>query len=381
MSAATTRRAPESAHGGAPGAGAALALPDLAPDRVRAARRAVRRARGLARRRELAVVGALAAVLLGLLLVALSVGDFPLSPAQVLGALVGRGDGGAELVVLQLRLPRALAAVLAGACFGLSGSVLQALLRNPLASPDVIGISAGASAAAVVAVLGLGAPGAGLPGLGVSGAAALGALGTALAISALATRGRLSGYRFVLVGIGAAAALNAVVSLALTRADATEAAQALVWITGSLNGTDWGVVVPLAVGAAVLVPVALACVRLLAGLGVGDDAAAGLGLRVGRARLLLVVVAASLAAVATAAAGPVAFVALVAGPVARGLLPGRTALGASALVGAVVLTGADLVAQHAPLLPQLPVGVVTGVVGAPYLLWLLVRAGRAGTAG
>ncbi|WP_299038827.1 iron chelate uptake ABC transporter family permease subunit [uncultured Pseudokineococcus sp.] len=353
-----------------------LGAPDPAADRVGAAREAVRRSRREARRRSAGVRGVLAALVLGLLLVALSVGDFPLSPVEVLGALVGRGEGGAELVVLQLRLPRALAAVVAGACFGVSGAVLQALLRNPLASPDIIGISAGAGAAAVVAILGLG-----LSGLAVSAAAALGALATALAVAALATRGSLSGYRFVLVGIGAAALLNAVTSFALTRAQATDAAQALVWITGSLNGTDWDAVGPLLLGAGVLLPVSLVASRALSGLGVGDDAAAGLGLRVGRARLLLVVVAVGLAAVATAAAGPVAFVALVAAPIARRLLPGRSALGASALVGALVLSASDLVAQHAPLLPQLPVGVVTGVVGAPYLLWLLVRAGRDGTAG
>jgi len=350
--------------------------PTVAADRVGAALEAVRRSRRAGRRREARVGAVLAALVLGLLLVALSVGDFPLSPAEVLGALAGRGEGGAELVVLQLRLPRALAAVLAGACFGVSGAVLQSLLRNPLASPDIIGISAGASAAAVVAILGLG-----LSGLAVSGVAALGALATALAIAALATRGALSGYRFVLVGIGAAAMLNAVVSFVLTRAQATEAAQALVWITGSLNGTGWGAVVPLLLGAGVLLPASLGAGRALSGLGVGDDAAAGLGLHVGRSRLLLVVVAVGLAAVATAAAGPVAFVALVAAPIARRLLPGRSALGTSALVGALVLIASDLVAQHAPLLPQLPVGVVTGVVGAPYLLWLLVRAGRAGTAG
>lgn len=350
--------------------------PDPADGRVGAALEAVRRSRREARRRSAAVRAVLAALVLGLGLVALSVGEFPLSPAEVVGALVGRGDGGAELVVVQLRLPRALAAVVAGACFGVSGAVLQALLRNPLASPDIIGISAGASAAAVVAILGLG-----LSGLAVSGVAALGALATALLVAALATRGGLSGYRFILVGVGAAAMLNAVVSFVLTRAGATEAAQALVWITGSLNGTSWDAVGPLLLGAGVLLPVSLVASRALSGLGVGDDAAAGLGLRVGRSRLLLVVVAVGLAAVATAAAGPVAFVALVAAPIARRLLPGRSALAASALVGAVVLSASDLVAQHAPLLPQLPVGVVTGVVGAPYLLWLLVRAGRNGTAG
>ncbi|MEJ5946882.1 iron chelate uptake ABC transporter family permease subunit [Pseudokineococcus basanitobsidens] len=353
------------------------ARPDgLAPERLAAAARAVRSSRRAAAARAGAVTSVLGALVVVVLVVALSVGDFPLTPGEVVGALLGRGDGGAELVVLQLRLPRALAGVVAGACFGLSGALLQSLLRNPLASPDIIGISAGASAAAVVALLGLG-----LQGLSVSAAAGLGALATALAIAALSHRGTLSGYRFVLVGIGAAAVLNAVVSFVLTRTDSTEASLALVWLTGSLNGTSWDGVTPLLLSAAVLVPLALLAGRALGGLGVGDDAAAGLGLRVGRSRLVLLVLAVALAAAATAAAGPVAFVALVAAPVARRLLPGRAALPAAALVGALVLSLSDLVAQHAPLLPQLPVGVVTGVVGAPYLLWLLVRAGRTGTAG
>lgn len=355
----------------ADGADAAPGGPVLSAERVAAARGALRGARRARRRRDLVVLLVLGVLVVGLAVVAMVVGDYPLSLRDVATALLGREDGTASFVVLGLRLPRVLTGLVVGTCFGVSGALLQSLLRNPLASPDLIGISSGASAAAVLAIL-VG----GLSGLAVSGVAFGGALLAALVIWVLASRGGVSGYRFVLVGIGVAAVLNAVVSYVLTRTEVTQAQQALVWLTGSLNASTWGALRPLLVCAAVLLPVALALGRALRGLAVGDDAASGLGVRVQPAKLAVLVVAVALAAVATAAAGPVAFVALVSAPVARRLLPGRQALPAAALVGAAVVLAADLVAQHTPSVPQLPVGVVTGVVGAPYLLWLLSRGAR-----
>ncbi len=301
----------------------------------------------------------------------------------VVNHLTGGGKiPGASFIVMENKLPRAVVGTLIGVAFGLAGALFQTMLRNPLASPDVIGISSGASAAAVVAIVLFGASGA-----VVSGAALAGALAVAGLIYAISSGGKLrgtsrgnaAGNRLVLSGVGLAAALQAVVSFLMTRADIRTAADALVWLNGSLNSANWDRAGILLLALAVLVP----AVGLLAGplriLELGDDAAAGLGVRVHTARLLLVVIAVSLAGVATAAAGPVSFVAFLAGPIAR-RFTGGASLPASALVGALIVLAADYVAANlAPLLlggTVLPVGVITGALGAPFLLWLLVTANR-----
>ncbi|WP_166356328.1 FecCD family ABC transporter permease [Phytoactinopolyspora limicola] len=308
---------------------------------------------------------------------ALSIGDVDVSLTAVLGALTGNADDGTTYIVQQLRLPRALVAVMAGAALGLSGAVFQSLLRNPLASPDIIGITPGAAAAAVIALLVLG-----LDGYAVSVAAVAGALGVTATIYGLAWRHGVSGYRLVLVGIAVAAVMTSVVSYCLTRSDVYEARQALGWLAGSLNAKTWPTVQILASAVAILIPLALLAGRQLRVLLLGDDTARALGAPVERARLALIAVAVGLAAVATAAAGPVVFVAFVSGPIARRLIGGDgTTLVPAALVGALIMTSADLAGQHALPTLQLPVGVVTAIVGAPYLLWLLTVTNRAGRGG
>ncbi|TDT74629.1 iron complex transport system permease protein [Arthrobacter sp. AG258] len=288
---------------------------------------------------------------------------------------------GASFIVMENKLPHAVVGTMIGVAFGLAGALFQTMLRNPLASPDVIGISSGASAAAVVAIVVFGASGA-----TVSGAALAGALAVAVLIHAISSgrnrgpgRGNAAGNRLVLAGVGIAAALQAVVSFLMTRADIRTAADALVWLNGSLNSANWDRAGVLFLALAVLVPAVVFLAGPLRILELGDDAAAGLGLRVAGTRLALVVIAVSLAAVATAAAGPVAFVAFLAGPIAR-RFTGKPGLPASALVGALIVLAADYFAANlAPLLLDgtvLPVGVVTGALGAPFLLWLLVTANR-----
>ncbi|GAA4799191.1 FecCD family ABC transporter permease [Streptomyces ziwulingensis] len=319
----------------------------------------------------------LALVALAALVLSLTVGDIEVPLTDVLAVLTGRGDAGTWFIVGELRLPRALLALLVGCCFGLSGAVFQALLRNPLASPDVIGVSSGASAGAVLSSMAFG-----LSGLAMSGAALAGALLAGTAIYLLAWRGGVSGGRFVLIGIGVGTGLISLRSYLMTRAEATEAANAFVWLTGSLNGRSWDQFWPLLGCALVLVPLTLAASRGLGALQLGDDAAGGLGARVEHSRLALLASATALVGVATAAAGPIGFVAFVSPPIARRLVPGQgAALVPSALTGAALVCLADFAAQH--LLPhtQLPVGVVTSIVGAPYLLWLLARANRVGRGG
>lgn len=329
------------------------------------------------RRRTAVVTAVLTVVLLAVFLIALSVGDFPIGPGEVVRTLFGGGTVRDNYIVLRLRLPRALAGLFVGVALGLAGAMFQRLLRNPLASPDVIGVTSGSSFLAVLCLVTLGITGPLVPAL-----ALLGGLATAMLIYALAWRRGVTGQRLVLIGIGVGAVLASAMSFLLTRADIKVAALALVWLTGSLNRAGWGEVRLGGVFLAVLVPLALLLSRALAMLQLGDETALGLGLRVERARLGLLAIAAALAGVATSIAGPVAFVSFLSGPIATRLLrTGRPGLLPAALVGALITLVADFVAQH--LLSgahQLPVGVVTGAVGAPFLLYLLATGSRRGAA-
>lgn len=308
---------------------------------------------------------------------AVTVRDFPMPVASVLDTLAGNGTLLTYDVVVRNRVPRVLVAVLVGAAFALSGAVFQRLAHNPLVSPDVIGINAGASAGAVVAIVVLGASAGGV----VSGAL-VGAAGAALLVYAVAYRAGFSGYRLVLVGIGVAAILSAAGSFLLSRSDHYAALRAAVWLVGSVAGRTWHDVWPVATGLAVLGPALLLLSRQLRLLELGDDLARTLAGRVEVARTGLLACAVGLAALATASAGPVGFVALVAPQMVRRLLGERSAgLVPSAGVGALVVVAADLLGRTAFSPYELPVGVLTALVGAPVLLYLLVRANKIGASG
>ncbi|MFB6850701.1 FecCD family ABC transporter permease [Streptomyces sp. NPDC056373] len=306
--------------------------------------------------------------------VLIGTGDFPIPAADVLRTLVGEGNPGQEFIVNELRLPRVLVGLLVGASLGLGGALFQAISRNPLGSPDVLGLGQGATAGALaVIVLTSGSANQ------VAAGALLGGLVTGLAIYLLAWKRGVHGYRLVLVGIGVSAIVTAVNGYLLTKSDIVDAARAVVWMTGSLDGRDWDQVWPLLALTAVLVPLVLVNARGLRMTEMGDDASYALGVRVERVRLLLMVAAVLLTASATAAAGPVSFVALTAPQLARRLTrsPGPNLL-PSLCMGATLLVVADWVSQRAFGAEQLPVGVVTGVLGGVYLLWLLVSERRAG---
>ena len=329
------------------------------------------------RPRAVAVAVVLVALLVAAVLVALSVGEFPVPLADVARSLVGAGEGSSDVVVRELRLPRVVCGLLVGAALGLSGALTQAVARNPLASPDVLGVTAGAAAGAVgVIVLGA-APG----GPGVATAALLGGLGTALAVYLLAHQRGVSGTRLVLVGIGTTYALQAVISYLVLRAELVQAQQATLWLTGSLSSATWEQVRTVGLAVLVLLPLALALTRSVTALQFGDDTARGLGVRTDRARTGLLLVGVAVAAFATAAAGPIAFVALAAPQLAVRLArtPGLP-LVTSTLVGALLVVAADVAARRLLAPTELPVGVVTAVLGAPFLLWLLARAHRGGPA-
>lgn len=326
--------------------------------------------RGRRRRQVLLVLGVL---VVAVLLLSLMVGQTFYPPGDVARVVLGQEVPGASFTVGRLRLPRAVLALLVGLCFGLGGVTFQTMLRNPLASPDIIGISSGASAAAVVAIVLLS-----LDTVGVSVVAILGALLVALLVALLSHRGGVAGTRLILVGIGVGAMLDSVTSYVLTQAAEWDLQEATRWLTGSLNGAGWRQVVPVLVAVLVLGPALLARSRDLAATQLGDDTAAALGVRVTRTRIVVVVLAVGLIAFATAAAGPVAFVAFLSGPIAARVVGrGTSLLVPAALVGALLVLVADLVAQFA-LPARYPVGVVTGVLGAPYLVYLIVRTNRAG---
>ena len=328
-------------------------------------------------RRPIAAGAALAVVTAVLFVVAVGTGDFPIAPADVLSALVGSGDEGTVFIVRDLRLPRALCAVLVGVALGISGAIFQSLTRNPLGSPDIIGFEQGASVGALLVITVLAGSGA-----VVSAGALTGGAFTALAVYGLAyRRGGTSGYRLILVGIAIGWLMLSITDYLLARARIEEAHEATRWLLGSLNGRSWEDVGPLLISLAILLPATLPTGRTLRALELGDDAAHALGVRVERARLSLVALAVALVSVSVVAVGPIAFVALTAPQIARRLA--RTAgppLLCSALTGAAVVLAADIAAQRLIPSSSLPVGVMTGAFGGLYLAWLLTSGWRAGRA-
>ncbi|MFG2564244.1 FecCD family ABC transporter permease [Streptomyces sp. NPDC048567] len=319
--------------------------------------------------RRAAVVALVLAVLLACAVVAyLCVGESFVAPSEVVRVLLGRPSPD-ELVVGTLRLPRLVVGLLAGVAFGVAGALVQTVARNPLASPDVIGVTHGAGAATVAALSFNAVAADALPYVSVAGG-----LAAALLVYVCAWRGGLHSSRFVLVGIGVSVALGSLTQLLLTKGDYLVAQQAKVWLTGSLNSRGYEEAGPLVVVLLVGLPAALWAARAQRGASFDDDTATALGLRLGRVRLGLTVLGVVLASVATGAVGPVDFVALLAPQIARRLTrTAQTPLLSSALAGALIVVVADLLARRLFSPVELPTGVLTAVVGAPYLMWLIVR--------
>ncbi|WP_371201849.1 FecCD family ABC transporter permease [Microbacterium sp. BWT-B31] len=335
--------------------------------------RAVAAGRRRRARRRVMVTASLGAAILVVFALSLMVGRTFYAPADVIAVLLGDTVPGASFTIGELRLPRAVLGVLAGFSFGIAGVTFQTMLRNPLASPDIIGITSGAGAAAVFGIVVLSASQATVSLLALAGAVL-----TAIAIYLLSNKGGFAGTRLILIGIGVAAMLDAGVTYLLSNAAAWDLQAAMRWLTGSLNAASWQTVLPLAVACALLVPVLLSQSRGLGVLRLGDDSAAGLGVRVTGTRVAAILAAVALLAFATAATGPIAFVAFMAGPIAARIVgPGGSLLVPSGFVGALLVLVADLVGQFA-FDARYPVGVITGVLGAPYLIYLLIRTNRSG---
>ena len=327
------------------------------------------------------VVAVIALLALGAVTVfSLGTGDFTLSPDRVLAGIAGSGTRQENVIIGSVRLPRVLSGIAVGAALALSGAIVQTLARNALASPDLLGVTAGASAGAV-AVITLSGSGIAVSGLlrevGVPLAAGAGSVVAAAAVALLLRRTGYGGVRPILIGLGVSIFFGGLTSWMLLAAEITDAAKANLWLAGSLNGRSWPefVVVFSALVLSCLILVRLA--SYLPALSLGIDTARGLGVPIRPVVGSLLAIALLLAAVSASAAGPIGFVALVAPHLAR-LLSGstRAPLGLSAMLGALLLTGTDLVARMALAPIQLPVGSVVALVGAPFLVWLLISSRR-----
>ncbi|MGW2840294.1 FecCD family ABC transporter permease [Streptomyces sp. NPDC001493] len=353
-------------------AGASAAPPSIAvAPSVRPAGHAVLRlgpASFLVHRRSVLVAAVLAVLLLASVVAYLCVGESFVPPVEVVRVLLGRPSPD-QLVVGTLRLPRLVVGLLAGVAFGVAGGLVQTVARNPLASPDVIGVTHGAGAATVAAMSFGFASSATMPYVSVAGG-----LAAAVLVYLFAWRGGLQASRFVLIGIGVSVALGSLTQLFLTKGDFLVAQQAKVWLTGSLNSRGYDQAAPLATVLLLAVPVALWAARAQRGASLDDDTAVALGIRLDRVRLGLTGLGIVLASVATGAAGPIDFVALLAPQIARRLTrSAQIPLLSSALAGALVVVVADLLARRLFSPVELPVGVLTAAVGAPYLMWLIAR--------
>lgn len=311
--------------------------------------------------------------------ISLGIGEFPLNPAEVIGVLAGGGNKLERTVVIDWRLARSLVGLAVGAALGLSGAITQRIARNGLASPDILGINQGATVAAVAIMVFGGSAGAGGAFgayVGIPLAAMAGGLATGAAIWMLSRRGGVDMFRLVLVGIGGNAFLHALVTYMLAATDLNTAAAAKVWMVGSLNGGTFEHLWP-TLGMLVVCGLVLARIAIdLPALELGEDSAQALGAPLKKINAALLIVSVLLAAVTVSAVGPVGFVAFVAPQIsARLARVGAPPLGASAAMGALIVCVSDLIARCA-FGWEIPVGIITSVIGGPFLIWLLWQQTR-----
>ncbi len=315
------------------------------------------------------VCGVLLCACLVLTVLLLGTGTLRFSAAEVAASLFGIGDNAtADRIIMRIRLPRLLTAFFVGAALGMAGSIFQSISRNALGSPDIIGFTTGAATGAIVQIILFDAG-----PLHTSLAAVASGIATAVLVFLLSMKGRVTGgYRLVLVGIGVGAILSGINTVLLVMGHLDQALSAQLWLAGSLNTRTWSHVLPAALGFIAIVPVAIYHAQRINLLEMGDDAARQLGVPAERTRLIMVMAAVSLTAIATAAAGPIAFIALAGPQLARRLTRSSgVPLVSGALMGAMLLLAADLASQRLPLNVGLHIGQTTSLLGGAYLLWLL----------
>ncbi|KYG89726.1 iron chelate uptake ABC transporter family permease subunit [Metasolibacillus sp. FSL H7-0170] len=292
---------------------------------------------------------------------------------DVIRVLLGQDVQGASFAVGTIRFPRMLAGVFAGFAFGVGGYTFQTILRNPLANPNVIGITAGSSAAAVFCIIVLQAS-----NTVVSLASIIGGLATVLIIYALSKGSSFSIGRLILIGIGIQAMLNAFISYLMLIGNTHDIPAAMRWLSGSLNGAKMETLFPLIIAVLLFTPVLLFFGKQLEMLELGEQAATSLGVNTNQTRFILIICSVLIIALATATTGPIAFVAFLAGPIAKRLVGvGFSNILPAGLIGVILVLAADLIGQFA-FTARYPVGVITGIIGAPYLIYLLIRINRKG---
>lgn len=328
---------------------------------------------GLSRRGRRLVIAASVLLLVALAFTSLLLGDAKLLGGDVLNWVSGQAGPLVEFV-MNTRAPRVAAAILAGAALALAGTVVQAVSRNPLAEPAILGVTGGAGVGAVLVITFW--PFASF--LGVTTGGFVGAAVAAVIVFGLALRGGLSSTRLILIGLGVSAAAGAVTSMLIIATDPYNAAKALTWMSGSTYGRTFPQLIPLVIVLLVSVPLLASARRELDLLAFDDDTPRVLGVRLGSARLGLLAVSVALTATAVSAVGVIGFVGLVAPHAARALVGSRHALvlPLAALLGALLVCIADTLGRTMIAPGQLPAGLLTAVVGAPYFVWLLWRSRR-----
>jgi iron complex transport system permease protein len=306
------------------------------------------------------------------LVTSVSYGEFDISPIEVLQTIIGidTGDSRHDLVVWTFRLPRILVAFMVGAALAVSGTILQGITRNPLADPGILGVTSGASLAAVAIIVWFDVPIQWLPFAAFAGAFIM-----AVLIFVLAWNDGSSPVRLILVGVGLSSVAAALTNLMIVFGEINQVQQATIWLAGSVYGSSWAHVHTISIWLALLLPISILLARQLNTLGLGDDLAKSLGQRVELQRAVLLLLSVALAAIAVSVSGTVGFIGLVAphitrrlvGPLHEGLIP------TSALLGGVLLMFADLIGRWIISPSELPVGIVAAIIGAPYFAYLLYQ--------
>ena len=327
------------------------------------------------KRRARAVIAnvSLIAIVLCICIMMLLYGNTNYSLDVVIRVLRGENIQGATFAIATLRLPRMLSGLLVGIAFGIAGNTFQTMLRNPLASPDIIGVTSGSSVAAVFCILVLG-----LSGPAVSIISVISGLLVSMLIYLLSKDISFSGSRLILIGIGIQAMLQAAISFLLLKASQYDVPGAMRWLSGSLNGMTMKGIPTLFIVVMVFGIISLLFTKYLQVLELGDEFATTLGIRLNLVRIILILSTVFLIAFATSTTGPIAFVAFLAGPIASKIVGrGSSNVLASGLVGALLVLSSDMIGQYV-FSTRFPVGVITGILGAPYMLFLLICINRRG---
>ncbi|MEK3937638.1 iron chelate uptake ABC transporter family permease subunit [Sporosarcina sp. FSL W7-1349] len=316
------------------------------------------------------LLAVLACVLCGAMLL---LGNTIYPVADIIRVLRGEQLQGVSFAVTTIRLPRMLAGLFAGFAFGIAGHIFQTMLRNPLANPNVIGITTGSSAAAVFCIVILHTSGA-----VVSLVSVIAGLATVLFIYILSRGKSFSIGRLILVGIGIQAMLNALISYLLLIGAEQDLPAAFRWLSGSLNGAQLHQLPPLILSVVIFAPIIMVLGKHLSILELGEQSATSLGVATDKTRIVLIFSSVCMLSLATATTGPIAFVSFLSGPIAKRLVgTGFSSIFPAGLVGINLVLAADLIGQFA-FDVRYPVGIITGIIGAPYLIFLLIRMNRKG---